>query len=127
MEYDRRGRAVMEAFGAQLARAPMAHCALLFAVDFTLGPSFEIVISGKRGAEDVKAMAAALESVFLPNRVVVFRPADGAERIVRLAPFTKDCVPGKDGLSAVYVCREFSCQRPVTAPEDMLKLLSGDV
>ena len=126
MEYDRRGRAVMEAFGAQLARAPMAHCALLFAVDFTLGPSFEIVISGKRGADDVKAMAAALESVYLPNRVVVFRPSDDASAITRIAPYTKDQLPGEDGRAAAYVCREFSCQRPVTAPEDMLKLLSGD-
>jgi uncharacterized protein YyaL (SSP411 family) len=126
MEYDRRGRAVMEAFGAQLARAPMAHCALLFAVDFALGPSFEVVISGQRGGQDVATMAAALESIYLPNRVVLFRPDDNAEHIGRLAPFAKDQVPGKGGLAAAYVCRDFACQRPTTDAAEMLRLLSGD-
>jgi uncharacterized protein YyaL (SSP411 family) len=126
MEYDRRGRAVMEAFGAQLARAPMAHCALLCAVDFMLGPSFEIVISGQRGGHDVETMAATLESVYQPNRVLLFRPANDAGAVVRVAPFTKDQVPLEEGGATAYVCRNFACHRPTTDPAEMLRLLSGD-
>ena len=73
----------------------------------------------------MKAMAATLESVYLPNRVVIFHPVDGAEHIERLAPHAKNYVPGKDGLSAVYVCRDFACHQPVTDPAEMLRLLSG--
>jgi uncharacterized protein YyaL (SSP411 family) len=126
MDYDRRGRDVIDAFGAQISRAPMAHCALLLAVDFMLGPSFEIVIAGKRGGEDVAAMVSALESVYQPNRVVVFRPADDAGAITRIAPYTGDQVAPADGRASAYVCREFTCQRPTTDAGEMLRLLTGE-
>lgn len=126
MEYDRRGRAVIDAFGAQLTRAPMAHCALLLAVDFMLGPSFEVVIVGTRGGEDVAAMASALESVYQPNRVVLFRATEDADAIARIAPYTKDQVALEDGRATAYVCREFACQRPVTDVREMLRLLFGE-
>jgi hypothetical protein len=126
MEYDARARAVIDAFGAQVNRAPMAHCALLLAVDFVIGPSFEIVISGQRGAPDVATMAAALESVYQPNRVLVFRPADSADFITRLTPYTKNQVPLEGGRATAYVCREFACHQPTTDVAEMLRLLSGD-
>jgi uncharacterized protein YyaL (SSP411 family) len=126
MEYDRRGRAVLDAFGAQVSRAPMAHCALLLAADFALGPSFEIVIAGKRGGEDVAAMRSALESVYQPNRVVVFRPVDDADVITRLASYTKNQIALGEGRATAYVCRDFACSRPTTDPAEMLGLLSGD-
>ena len=126
MDFERRGRAVIDAFGAQVARAPMAHCALLLAVDFVLGPSFEIVISGKRGAADVSSMISALESVYLPNRILLFRPADAPEAIARLAPYTREQVAIEGGRATAYVCREFACQRPTTDTREMLRLLAGE-
>ncbi|HKW15377.1 MAG TPA: thioredoxin domain-containing protein, partial [Candidatus Krumholzibacteria bacterium] len=118
-------RAVIDAFGAQVERAPMAHCALLLAVDFVLGPSFEVVIAGKRDADDVKAMAAAVESVYQPNRVTVFRPQEGAEDVMRMASYTKEQVALEGGRATAYVCRDFACHRPTTDAAEMLKLLSG--
>jgi len=126
MEYDRRARAVIDAFGAQVARAPMAHCALLFAVDFVLGPSFEIVIAGKRGAEDVAAMAAAIDSVYQPNRVVVFRPEESPDALARLAPYTRDQVALDGGRATAYVCREFACRQPTRDVQAMIRMLTGE-
>ena len=125
MDYDRRARAVIDAFGAQVARAPMAHCALLLAVDFVLGPSFEIVIAGQRGAKDVATVVEALESVYQPNRVILFRPADNADVITRLAPYTKNQVPLEEGRATVYVCRDFACNLPTTDAKEALRLLTG--
>jgi uncharacterized protein YyaL (SSP411 family) len=126
MEYDRCARAVIDAFGAQVARAPMAHCALLFAVDFALGPSFEIVIAGKRGADDVAAMAAAIDTVYQPNRVLVFRPEESPDAVVRLAPYTRDQIALDGGRATAYVCREFSCRQPTSDIEAMIRMLTGE-
>jgi len=126
MEFDRLGRDVVEAFGAQVTRAPMAHCGLLLAVDFMLGPSFEIVISGTRGADDVAAMTGALEATFQPNRVLVFRPGDDPQEIARLAPYTRDQKPLEPGRATAYVCRGFTCSQPTTDPVRMLELLEAD-
>jgi uncharacterized protein len=126
MDYDRRARDVIDAFGAQVSRAPMAHCGLLLAVDFMLGPSFEIVISGKRGGKDVATLCTALERLYLPNRVVLFRPSDAPEAIERIAPYTRGQVAIEGGSATAYVCREFACRRPTTDASEMLRALSGE-
>jgi hypothetical protein len=125
MDYDRRARDVIDAFGAQVSRAPMAHCGLLLAVDFMLGPSFEIVISGKRGGEDVATLCAALERLYLPNRVLLFRPSDAPEAIEHIAPYTRGQVAIEGGSATAYVCREFACNLPTTDPRAMLRLLGA--
>jgi len=125
MEYDRRGHDILEAFGAQVARAPMAHCGLLLAVDFMLGPSYEVVISGSRGSPDVAVLAVTLETAYVPNRVVVFRPSDSPAVIERLAPYTAGQAPLRDGLATAYVCRRFACELPTVDPLEMLRLLSA--
>jgi uncharacterized protein YyaL (SSP411 family) len=123
MDHDRRAREVIEAFGAQVARAPMAHCGLLLAVDFLMGPSCEIVISGARGAGDVAALSAALETVYVPNRVVLFRPADAPEEMGEIAPFTRSQAPIEGGRATAFVCRDFACALPTTDPAKMLALV----
>jgi len=124
MDADRRARAIVDAFGVRLERAPMTHTALLFAVDFMLGPSFEIVIAGKRGARDVAAMVEAVEAGYVPNRVMLFHPVENAAAVERLAPYTRGQVALEGGRAAAYVCREFACQRPTTEPGEVRTLLA---
>ncbi|HEX6790952.1 MAG TPA: thioredoxin domain-containing protein [Candidatus Krumholzibacteria bacterium] len=125
MDYDRRARDVIAAFGAQVSRAPMAHCGLLLAVDFLLGPSAEVVLSGTRGAPDVAALSSALETVYVPARVVLFRPADAPDAIGEIAPYTRAQAPAEDGHATAYVCRQFACDLPTTDPAKMLALLAA--
>jgi uncharacterized protein YyaL (SSP411 family) len=125
MVYDERARDIVAAFGAQVTRAPLAHCGLLMAVEFMLGPSVEIVFSGDRGADDVAALLSALETVYHPNRVVLFRPAGSPEAIGKLAPYTRDQTPLENGKATAYVCRQFACELPTMDPAKMLALISA--
>jgi uncharacterized protein YyaL (SSP411 family) len=122
-EYEDRARAIGRAFQTQVAAGPSAYTMLLCAVDFLAGPSNEVVIVGRRDAPDVKAMSAALARVYAPNKVVVFRPERGAERVVRIAPYTKEQT-AIDGKATAYVCRNFACQLPTTDVAAMLRMLS---
>jgi uncharacterized protein len=126
MQFESAARDVIDAFGAQVARAPMAHCGLLLAVEYLLGPSFEIVLSGNRGAEDVAALSAALETVYVPARVVLFRPVDAPDTIAEIAPYTRWQSPLDDGRATAFVCRRFACELPTTDPAQMLDLISSD-
>ena len=104
---------------------PLAFTFLLSAVDFQLGPSFEVVIAGKRGSADTEQMAAYLRGTFLPNKIVLFRPAEEQKpQIARLAPFTaaQQAVEGK---ATAYVCRDHACELPVTDVREMLRLLEA--
>lgn len=114
-----------KAFSRTVKEMPMAHTQLMAALDFALGPSYEVVIVGKEGAEDTQAMLRAIWRLFLPNKVVLFRPAEPAmPEIGRLAGFTKD-LKSLDGKATAYVCRNYQCELPTTEVTQMLELLQG--
>ena len=116
-------RGIAAAFSGEITRYPSAYTQMLAALDFMLGPSLEIVIAGKKEDERTQRMLSALRRPFLPNKVVLLHPPgeEGAE-IEALAPFVRGQQP-LGGKTAAYVCRDFSCQAPVTEVEDLLKLI----
>lgn len=94
------------------------------ALDFSVGPSLEIVVAGKRGEDATEQLLGAIHSSFLPNKVLLFRPtADEKPEIANLAPFVQNqgMVNGK---SAVYVCRNQACELPVTTVVQLEKTLA---
>ena len=107
-------------FSQQVRQFPSGYTQFLSAVDFSLGSSHEVVISGALGA---KEMLNALRSRFSPNQVLVFRPA-GQESagIDAVVPFAKKYAP-IDGKATAYVCSGHACKDPITEVRDLLALL----
>jgi hypothetical protein len=107
-------------FSQQVRQFPSGYTQFLSAVDFSLGSSHEVVISGALGA---KEMLNALRSRFSPNQVLVFRPA-GQESagIDAVVPFAKKYAP-IDGKATAYVCSGHACKDPTTKVEKLLTLL----
>jgi uncharacterized protein YyaL (SSP411 family) len=121
-EYEERAREVGRAFYAQVARMSSAHSMMMSAVDFVVGPSFEVVISGHAGRDDTRRMAAELSRRFIPSKVVVFRPEEESEAVVAIAPYTKS-QSAVNGDATAYVCRNYACELPTTDIDKMLELL----
>ncbi len=116
---------LLRAFSGDATAAPSGHTALLSGLDFALGPSFEIVLAGTPDASDLKALRATLSRQFLPNKVVLFRPAGETEPAVsKIAAFTKPQVPIRDKATA-YVCTNYVCKLPTTEPAAMARLLTA--
>jgi hypothetical protein len=121
--FARKASALLQAFSAQVAQYPSFHTMLMSALDFALGPAFEVVISGTPGSPDTLAMLRALRRPFLPNKVVIFRPGDIlTPPIVRLAPYTRFQRP-LHGKATAYVCQNYICDKPTTDPQAMLAAL----
>lgn len=124
VELERKAERLGIALSPRIASAPSAHCQFLQAVDFLIGPSFEIVICGSPGADDMHAMMQAINGTYLPNKVVLFKPAgDGATAVDEIAGYTR-ALGMKDGKATAYVCRGFACQLPTNDPAVMLHQLS---
>jgi uncharacterized protein len=115
------------AFGRTIRESPTAHTQMMVGLDFAIGPSFEVVISGHREAQDTRAMLDALRSRFIPNKAVLLRPddPDGGE-LARLAAFTQSQTSIDDKATA-YVCQNFRCNLPTTDATEMLKQLGASV
>ena len=110
-EYETYANELLRAASDEVSLAPSASTHLLSALDFSLGPSQEIVLSGR----DVSAMKRAVFSRFVPNKVVVHRPPGDAPRIVTIAPYT-ELQRDIGGKATAYVCTNYMCRLPVTDP-----------
>ncbi len=120
-ELEEHGRRTLAAFGSA-ARMPSAHTLYLLALDFALGPSFEVVVAGDAAATDTRALLAAFQTRFLPQLVLVHRPEGEEPEIARLAPFTREQV-SRAGKALAYVCRNYACRAPTTDVAQALRYL----
>ena len=97
--------ALMRAASDTVSMAPSQSTAFLSAVDFALGPSYEIVLAGN----DVRAFQRVLATTFVPNKVVLH----AGPAIVAIAPYTALQKPLR-GKATAYVCTDYVCRLPVT-------------
>jgi len=124
-DLEKRADALGRAFSRTVRAAPRGHTQMLLAVDFALGPSFEIVVAGAPRAADTRALLRAVREPYVPNKVVLLRPTDRqAPPITRLAPFTR-YYTAVEGRAAAYVCRNFLCAFPATDPAQVKNLLKN--
>jgi uncharacterized protein YyaL (SSP411 family) len=93
---------------------PSASTHLMSALDFFIGPSFEIVLAGT----DVRAFRRAVFDSFVPNKVVLHADAG----IARIAPFTKE-QKATGGKATAYVCTNYLCKLPAHNPQKVRVLL----
>ena len=125
-DYESKAQAIGCLFSTRVSQSPSAYTLLMMAVDYYLGPSYEVVISGKPEAQDTGALLDALRRVFLPNQVTLLRPSDPeSKELFRIAPFTQGQTP-LNGQATAYVCINQACHLPVTNPEEMIKLLGAN-
>jgi uncharacterized protein YyaL (SSP411 family) len=121
---ERRAIALAEAFAERVSRSPAAHTFFLSAIDFALGPGYDVVVAGRRGDPATEQMISALQRSFLPKTIILFRPEgdEAAEDLAQVAPFTRE-MGMMDGRATAYVCRDRTCEVPTTDSGQLLSLL----
>ncbi|MGI6712122.1 MAG: thioredoxin domain-containing protein [Bacillota bacterium] len=105
---------IFQAFGHPVKNQPTAHCHLLMALHFALGPSQEIIISELLTEKDNGKMIDALRREFMPHTVIL--SADKA--LEEIVPFVKHYTPVNNKTTA-YICQGFACQTPITDINEM--------
>lgn len=115
-----------QAFAETVSESPSAYTMLMTAVDFAVGPSHEVVIAGESFGSDTGEMLKALNRCFVPNKVVILRPAEEEiPEIDGIVPFAR-YHSARHGKATAYVCLDYNCQLPTTDTDTMLKLLSSE-
>ncbi|MFX1466662.1 MAG: thioredoxin domain-containing protein, partial [Promethearchaeota archaeon] len=73
-DFDERASKIGKAFSKNVKDSPAAHCQLMVALDFAIGPSYQVIIAGNSQAEDTKSMISAIRAQFLPNLLIFLNP-----------------------------------------------------
>jgi uncharacterized protein len=126
-EYEQQAVGVLRLLHTSAGRHPHALAHLLRAMDFQFAAVKEVALVAPAigeppdrvdGATDAVAdLAAVVRSGFRPHLVLAGGP-EGTER-----PELMRERPAVEGRPAAYVCENFTCQRPVTQPEDLAAAL----
>ena len=106
-------------YGRQMARYPRAFAKSLAVVDLLAEGPIELAFVGTPNDPGLEALQLAVREVFLPHRVIA--SSDGMGK-----PSVHPLLTGKglvEGKAALYICRNFSCQRPLTHPQDVTEAL----
>ena len=107
------------AYGVAIERQPRAFSTSLLVQDFLRAGPVEIVLVGPFDDERTQALDRVVAEVFLRQRVIVH--GDGS-------PSAEPLLRGKglvQGAPAVYLCRNYACEAPITDPERLRAALRG--
>ncbi|HZC82694.1 MAG TPA: aldo/keto reductase, partial [Nitrospiraceae bacterium] len=109
----------IRAYGRQIAQYPRAFAKSLAAVDLLAEGPIELALVGAPNDPGLEALQLAVREEFLPRRVIA--SIDGTH-----PPSGHPLLDGKglvEGKAALYICRNFSCQRPLTNPREVAESL----
>ncbi len=111
--------AALQAWGAAMTQEPRAFAQSLLAVEFLREGPMELAFVGTENDAGLEQLQREVARHFLPHRIIGHHdPARGASHLPLLA--NKELVRGQ---SALYVCRNFACHRPVTRPDEVAAAL----
>ncbi len=110
----------IQAYGKAIARAPRSFAKSLIVVDLLLEGPVELALIGTPGRGDFEALRREIGRRYLPNRIIAHHDPERGD------PLPFPLLQGKglvDGQAALYVCRNFTCQAPITDPVEGAKVL----
>ncbi|MET0770440.1 MAG: thioredoxin domain-containing protein [Solirubrobacteraceae bacterium] len=109
--YEEAAEGVLQLLHGVAPQYPSAFGHVLQALDFHLSPVKEVAIVGP----DAAPLERVVRGAFRPHVVLAGGAGGGVPLLEGRDPV--------DGRAAAYVCEHFTCQRPVTAPDDLAHLL----
>ena len=118
-----RAEKTIASVGEQLKTMPSALPVMLCAVDASMAKGRQIVIAGKPGAEDTKALLKEARARYTPNQIIIL--ADGGEGQAWLGARNEAIkfMEPQGGKAAAFVCENFVCQSPETDPAKLREVL----
>jgi uncharacterized protein YyaL (SSP411 family) len=122
-EFQNSAARIIGMFHLTLDRIAVALPQMLAALDSTITEPVQIVVAGRLEDPSTAEFLRVIRSRYLPNKVVLL--ADGQEGQKWLGQHIEaiqQMIP-VNGKPAVYVCRNFTCELPVTDPQELASLL----
>jgi hypothetical protein len=125
IEFEEKAIQICKSFSNIVNKSPSSFTQLMVALDFLLGPSYEVVIAGDSNSDDTKNMLKVLRANFTPNKVLLLNPTEEeSPKIHEIAHhITKQ--PSINGQATSYICTNYSCKEPTIDVKKMIKMLES--
>ncbi len=123
-EFRNAAQRAITAYGKQIGLYPHAFAKSLAVVDLLLEGPVELALIGAPGEGSLEALRREVGRHFLPNRIIAYHDPSRGE------PPSFPLLRGKElvnGLAALYVCRNFACQAPITDAAHVASALGSSI
>ncbi|HEU5138924.1 MAG TPA: thioredoxin domain-containing protein [Bacillales bacterium] len=111
---------MFEVFSDEASYYPSGFTYFLQSLLVTQMSGKEVVVLGDKDDQNYRRLIGTLQQEFLPE--VTFLGTDNVNELAHAASFTSGFAAQDE--TTVYVCENFSCQRPTTNVEDVIKQLN---
>ncbi len=111
----------IRAYGHQISKIPRGYAKSLMVVELLLNGPIELALVGHTGESSYDALRSEVHRHFIPNRIIAHQHEEDAET-------THPLLTGKalvEGKAAVYLCRNFACEAPITDPPSIASALGS--
>ncbi len=111
----------IRAYGKQIGQIPRAFPKSLMTVDLLLRGPVELALVGQADESNYQALRQGINSNFIPYRIIAYKHDDHPDS-------SHPLLMGKtlvNNQAALYICKNFSCQAPITDPQDIELALAG--
>jgi len=108
-------KGTFEVFWSMMSNQPSSFTAMVSSLQFFIGRTKEIVISGDPESKDTKELLKVLRSEFMPNSISLF--AD--KRLESLTTLVQDRISSHGAKARAFVCSNFNCKLPSTTPDEL--------
>ncbi len=123
-ELEEKADILSKVFAERVNNSPITHTQLMVAVDFSVGPTYTIVIVGDAEEINTQEMLAYIHNQFLPNITLIQRnikqdPPEIDVFINYIHNYNKI-----DNKTTAYICTNKTCKPPITDVNKLLKLIN---
>ena len=122
---ENRARKTISAFAQTVSHFASAMPQMLVALDYSLDKPRQIVIAGKIGDEETKALLREVHRHFFPNKILILADGSKGQKFLGQNNEAVRAMTPVDGKPAAYVCENFTCKAPVTSGPELRGLLAS--
>jgi len=113
------------AFKKTIEQNPTSSSQFLDGLTFSFSQSYEVIIVGDREDEKTKEMIEAVNSNYIPNKVLILIDTQtDRTQLTKLATYTESYI-SIDGKPTAYVCKNHICNLPTTDVNKMMEMLNN--
>ncbi|MHA1125440.1 MAG: thioredoxin domain-containing protein [Candidatus Heimdallarchaeota archaeon] len=124
IELEEKAAKINKAFSFSIEQALLAHSMFLSALEYVFGSAFEVVIVGQSKDKNTDLMLKAINSEFIPNKVLLFLPTDNESPEILEATEFVQYKTTVDEKTTAHVCINRFCKFPTNDVNKMLELLN---
>ncbi len=121
-ELENKAEKLIKVFADSVKRNAFAFTQFLAGLDFALGKTKEIIISGKIDDAETEKFIEEINDNYIPNKILIHNKQDNIN-LQKLIPFISNYNVPENNVN-VFVCENYICNLPVDSLSDLKSLLN---